>query len=270
MNLVDLRCPNCNGVLKDFDYFNSFFCSHCGARLEIDGQRDIVVLAKLRSKEMEHEERMFDKHVAYEERKQEKEEKERSKALKQAVFWILGMMIVPMVFINIVMAPEKRQHKKVVKNLETLSEEIETDITNENYDAALLKANRLRMDDDWSSEETMTWDHKRESYIEIINEKKADIIKSSGEYLYAPKNANEFSGLTLDEARQILIEAGFDQIKEYEVSNSDVWTKKANSVDHVAIGGQIDFTTESYFRKGTRVLIYYYDKNLVESIKDLF
>lgn len=59
------------------------------------------------------------------------------------------------------------------RELENTVREIQTDIANEDYDAALIKAQSLHMDDNWSDESKEHWDEQRESLIELINEKKA-------------------------------------------------------------------------------------------------
>lgn len=64
-------------------------------------------------------------------------------------------------------------HRKKEAQLEALMQEIQIDIENQDYDAALIKAQSLRMDDNYSSESTARWDEQREAIIKIIEEKKA-------------------------------------------------------------------------------------------------
>ena len=60
-----------------------------------------------------------------------------------------------------------KEHK-----LEQIVEEIEEDIANKNYDSALIKANKLHMDDGWSSESKEHWDEEREYLIDMIEKAK--------------------------------------------------------------------------------------------------
>ena len=65
-------------------------------------------------------------------------------------------------------------HSLKERQLQQTVQEIQVDIANEDYDAALVKAQTLHMDDDWSSESEEHWDQQRESLIELIKEKKAE------------------------------------------------------------------------------------------------
>ena len=60
-----------------------------------------------------------------------------------------------------------KEHK-----LEHTVQEIRIDISNGDYDSALIKAQSLHMDDNWSSESRAHWDEQRESLIRLIEEKK--------------------------------------------------------------------------------------------------
>jgi len=50
--------------------------------------------------------------------------------------------------------------------------EIQEDVTNEDFDSALLKANQLYLDGDFKKDDKKKWDERREEYIRIINEAK--------------------------------------------------------------------------------------------------
>ena len=52
--------------------------------------------------------------------------------------------------------------------------EIRQDIANGDYDSALIKANTLHMDVDWSSESEQHWNKEREALIKLIEQKKEE------------------------------------------------------------------------------------------------
>lgn len=61
---------------------------------------------------------------------------------------------------------------KQEQELQAIVDEIEVDIQNGDYDAALIKANGLYYTKDWSSDIEKKWDNTREGLIELIEEKK--------------------------------------------------------------------------------------------------
>lgn len=65
-------------------------------------------------------------------------------------------------------------HSNKEKKLEETVKEIQIDIQNGDYDAALIKAQGLHMDDGWSDESEAHWDEQRESLIQLIEEKKGE------------------------------------------------------------------------------------------------
>lgn len=60
------------------------------------------------------------------------------------------------------------------KKLESIVVEIQQDIKIGNYDEALIKANTLHMDDDWSDESKAAWDKQREYLINLIEKEKEE------------------------------------------------------------------------------------------------
>ncbi len=62
-------------------------------------------------------------------------------------------------------------HKSQEKKMEKIVQEVQEDIKVGDYDSALIKAQSIRMDDDWSSESTEYWDNRREELIELIKQK---------------------------------------------------------------------------------------------------
>lgn len=61
---------------------------------------------------------------------------------------------------------------KLERKLNATVAEIQEDISNGDYDDALIKANGLRYDRDWNSDKAEQWAEQREYLINLINEKK--------------------------------------------------------------------------------------------------
>ncbi len=161
IEFIKLKCPSCDADLRIDSSLNVCYCQYCGTRILIDGQSDTVINAK---KEIEMQK---EKHRA-EKEKREFETNESNKTFKQliivcSVIFFLSV-IGYMYFLN--------SEKKEIRDLDNLYSEILVDIQNEDYDMALLKANRLRASDNQTKETRKEWDETRENLIEEINAKK--------------------------------------------------------------------------------------------------
>lgn len=63
-------------------------------------------------------------------------------------------------------------HNNLEKKLQATVKEIQANISNGDYDTALIKAQSLHMDDDWSSKSKEHWDEQRAELIKLIEQKK--------------------------------------------------------------------------------------------------
>ena len=63
------------------------------------------------------------------------------------------------------------------ESLNAVVEEVMQDVSDGDYDSALMKANNISYDESLSKERAAQWDERRENLIEMINEKKAEIEK---------------------------------------------------------------------------------------------
>ena len=97
--------------------------------------------------------------------------KTKSRKSRNGIILALCLMFVPATVFGLVgyIPHSMKEHK-----LEQTVQEIQVDISNGDYDAALIKAQSLHMDDDWSSESKEHWDEQRESLIKLIEQKKED------------------------------------------------------------------------------------------------
>lgn len=172
MKFVEMRCPNCNADLNIEDGIDSFCCKYCGTRIIIEGQSDEIIKAKRQLKMIdklgEMQSRSYAQHrVGQELRQKVKAEKREQQAKNNRLAAIIGafLLIASMIGIFFMDAPEKKETQK----LEAIYAEIQTDIANENYDSARIKANQLR----WSGsdpDKKEQWDEIREQIIVIIED----------------------------------------------------------------------------------------------------
>ena len=94
----------------------------------------------------------------------------KDKKRKAAAIWIpILLLLLPAILF---FGGKAIQHGNLEKKLQATVQEIQVDISNGDYDTALIKAQSLHMDDDWSSESKEHWDEQRTSLIRLIEEKK--------------------------------------------------------------------------------------------------
>lgn len=254
MNLFTLECPHCKATLDVEDGLDTFYCKYCGAKLIVESMSDDSLNARVRLKEMEHEERLQDAEYEYKRFKMlHKAKEERSNT--RFAFIILGLMALPCI---LYFGGVSCSHNMHVSDLERIEASIQSDIMAGDYDSALIKTNQLRLDDHYSNEQTQSWDKKREMYIDIINEKKRESDANNPDNVYAPKSSKAFGDLTGEEAKAAFEAAGFTNIELIQVDGSAGWFRKANLVEHINFAGKTDFTTEDYCKKDSRITIYYF------------
>ena len=46
MNMIQLKCPNCNADLNVENNLDSFYCQYCGTKILLQGQNKAAVLSK--------------------------------------------------------------------------------------------------------------------------------------------------------------------------------------------------------------------------------
>ena len=80
---------------------------------------------------------------------------------------------IPLIF-DIAFSGIERKGEKLEQKLNATVVEIQEDISNGDYDDALIKANGLRYDESLSSKKAEQWDEQREYLISMINEKKGE------------------------------------------------------------------------------------------------
>lgn len=90
MNLFTLECPHCKAALDVEDGLDTFYCKYCGSKLIVEGMSGDSLDARVRLREMEHEERLQDAKYEYKRfKKLHKAKEERSNS--RFVLLVLGL-----------------------------------------------------------------------------------------------------------------------------------------------------------------------------------
>ena len=161
-----LKCPNCNAALKIENGLDSYQCEHCGYTFMLDGQSKAAYRAKTRIKELEHDERMADKQYKHERYKAEQEQKQ--KRIDNKVFIVL--LVAAMLFLWIGFGNEERKSEKQEKELQQIVEEVQTDISNGDFDEAHIKVQSIQYTAGWSSDIEEKWDNIREELVKQLED----------------------------------------------------------------------------------------------------
>ena len=161
-----LKCPNCNAALEIENGLDTFYCKYCGYKILLNGQSKAAYRAKTRIKELEHDERMADKQYKHERYKSEQEQKQ--KRIDNKVFIVL--LVAAMLFPLIVFGNDERKSEKQEKELQQLVEEVQTDISNGDFDEAHVKVQSIQYTAGWSSDIEDKWDNIREELVKQLED----------------------------------------------------------------------------------------------------
>lgn len=161
-----LKCPNCNAALEIENGLDTFYCKYCGYKILLNGQSKAAYRAKTRIKELEHDERMADKQYKHERYKAEQEQKQ--KRIDNKVFIVL--LVAAMLFLWIGFGNEERKSEKQEKELQQLVEEVQTDISNGDFDEAHIKVQSIQYTAGWSSDIEEKWDNIREELVKQLED----------------------------------------------------------------------------------------------------
>lgn len=156
MAIEHQKCTNCGAMLELNSENKIYFCPFCGAKIPVP---------------QDHDDKMIDYSkfvLKHEEEVRKQKVKEKEKEDKSTTRILVGMLIFVAVIFGIVIG----RHLIKVANLEKLTAEIQQDVIEGRYDEAAIKVTRIRLDDDWSHEETWKWDQQREALEKLIKQKR--------------------------------------------------------------------------------------------------
>lgn len=171
MNIQSLECPKCHAVLEnDNENLGIFYCKYCGQKIVVEEIQDAAIKAKVREMELKSEEKKMElehkqQNFTYE------QEKDRDKRKWKTFFLGFGAYILIMILVFVFIGGMDSEHDKLVKQLRKTEAEVQEAIREGDYDYAMIKVNELRLDDNYSEEQTKQWDEKREDYIALIKSK---------------------------------------------------------------------------------------------------
>jgi len=180
MELKSLSCPNCTARLEVEDGLDIFFCKYCGHKILLEGQSEAAYDAKVRVKQMEHKERLQDKHDAQERYRMEFKQKDERRTLA-IVFGIFGAILAMCLIISVI---GNAGVKKQERELQAIVDQIMIDIENENFDEAYVKANSLYWDDSWTSEGEEKWNATRKEILKQIKEAEKEANREEDDGLW--------------------------------------------------------------------------------------
>lgn len=261
MRLVEFTCGNCGAQLDiDLDHLQAY-CPFCGKKLMMDFDKlDRVLTEKEKTKRTVEQETQQTKRtlLAYEhdQKKLDYSTKQKDKEWRRTVFGLLVLLLITLLFF----LPVVISHGQKVAYLQAIETNVENAIQEKDYDTALLNANKIYLDDTWSSKETAAWDAKREAYIEIITAKKLEVDLNNPDNLFMPASSDSFEGKKYTEVVDQLKALGFTNITTQVAYKPATFFHKDGTVEHILIGGKTDFSTEDFFKKDTPIIIYYYSK----------
>jgi hypothetical protein len=151
--------------------------------------------------------------------------------------------------------PQEIKHKSLENKLESLVEQVEQSIYNEEWQAARIKANQIIMDDNWSTESKEKWNSVRESLIEEIEEAQG---KAEGKLTVGYKSQN-LVGQNFEDVVSKLKAKGFTNIQTVRLNDLKIgWFKKDGEVSEISISGDTDFNDNSKYVSNTEIKITYH------------
>lgn len=278
MKMISLQCPKCGANLETEDGLDIFYCKYCGHKIILSDMTKAAYKAKIRAREIDLAEKNRDKEIWLAERFKDKDiqqeryridcesrEKRRAmwpKLLEGLLPFLLFLAIgVSCFFLYKSDIKEKKEHEEYTVKLQQVEAEIGTAIKENNFDTALFKANQLHCEDNCSQEESITWDAKRTAYIDLVEEKIHEAEINNPDYLVMPASSESFSGKKYTDVVDQLSATGFTNISSQPaVEKAGFIRNRESSVEHIIVGGKTEFEPDSYFRKDTPIIIYYYAK----------
>jgi predicted nucleic acid-binding Zn ribbon protein len=185
--------------------------------------------------------------------------KEEKQGKRAAFFEMIRIPAIVVIFILLMIGLYKwgtsgfddseAEHKEREQKYEQLVQEIQADIANGDYDAALIKANSLHMDDGWSTESKEHWDKEREFLINLINEKAGyNLTQDETE----EEDEEDEEGKELDEYYDEDTDYSAGIIDEYKEMFKEIWeifdgeNKDDSNDGKVSVGSYKNYRKKNY------------------------
>lgn len=254
MDMHVMKCPQCHADLEVEDGIDSFYCLYCGSKVVVGGMTDAAYKAKSFSKGMDTIRNVINDRYAHKRYvlEQNRIEQEKNQKMFFPLFVILFML--PVLFFG----GAYLHHRSRIKELRQTETEISQLINSGNYDAALVKANELYYDEEWSDDEEKVWNTKRENYISMILDKKRENSGDKIEYIKVPDSSKKLVGKKYSDVVDKFKKAGFTNVRAMISSAEQGLFDWDNTVEHITISGKETFAKEDEFDKNSAVIIYYF------------
>lgn len=260
MKFVELTCQNCHAQLEmDLDKM-LVYCPYCGKKLgvEIDDLSKVLLeREKTNRDKVKREYDIQEKKLDFEQKETSKIRDHKSTLIAAVFVWVI-IGIIALVASSSLRSSE-RKHDAHIKELEQIEQQIDELILQEQYDEALLLANKLYATNGYSTD-IETWDKKRETYIELINEKIDKQKRNDPETIFMPFASKDLVGRPYDEVAGQLRDLGFTNVTTRTSEEKPGVLTKNNSVEHLIIDGTNNFLKDDYFSKDVLIIVYYYSK----------
>lgn len=176
---------------------------------------------------------------------------EKNKTWLGTAAGIALMLLIP----SVIFLPQQIKHKSLENKLESLVEQVEQSIGNEEWQTARIKANQIFMDDNWSTESKEKWDSVRESLIEEIEEAQD---KAEGKLTVGYKS-QDLVGQNFEDVVSKLKAKGFTNIQTVRIDDLITgWIKKDGEVSEISISGETDFNDNSKYVLNSEIIITYH------------
>lgn len=262
MDLKTLECPKCGSEVDVENGLDTFYCKYCGAKIQMDGLSPEAYDARVQIKQLEHKERVLDRHLDQERYKIESRRKDDRRKLLSKIFsknGVVGFVVAILVVMGAWMIVSAiNSHTSIRNNLVKTEQEVVQAIQDNDFVTARLKVNQLRISDNWSAEEERGWNTKRTEYIRLIDEKETEYELKNPDNIFMPADSSYYTGKNYVEVLSALRDLGFENATAQESISKVDWFHSANTVESMIIGGKTSFKKGDYFHKDSVVIIYYY------------
>lgn len=261
MDMIKLKCPQCNADLEIGNGIDTFFCTYCGCRLMLDGQNRHVLKAKTRLKELEHEEYKL-RHESKEKDKEFQRETEREKSSNRMVLIGIGIcLLVVLASILGYHALERKTEKEIAIEeirLQSIVDTIHSLMVDGEFDQASALTEQIKWTYNKYTSHVDKWETIRTSLVQEIKQKRKTYLNDYG--IPVPLGSSDAKGMSFTQVEETFSEAGFLNIQTVKLNEKPSLFTKAgvNDVKSISINGDSTFKSGTLFIPNSPIIISYY------------
>ena len=248
MKLQTVKCPNCDKDLQLEDDVNSFFCKHCGQKIVLEAQsakaaEESHPINVTQPQENVNSLQSSNAKSTLDERK-----------LKLIIIGSIALAIFIVIRVLVSMGPKTKLNKETENEMKGIENQVVECINEGDYDKALLYANQLRIEGDYSISATSKWDEKREKYISYLNIKLYEDVESVD--VGIPFSSKYAQKKKYDDIVQMLRDAGYMNITLSGVEDTSFF-KKRGRIEKISVDGKTKFDEGDVFKSDVKIIVYY-------------